>query len=207
MDRYFHDMIRHARTTGEVILYKNILEITQTEEEDVILLLAKDYEQECLSHPYTSPTFSSSAAIWAARLFYYASQALLFREHNITELRQLIKPYDGNITAETIISADLCLRFIPDLLFELELLDNTDPLIPILEEIMQTWHFSAIGYKFDETEKLDFTNIKESKCLNQLYTNRVIELKVKALSQHPALHSDIEAELSIYKNDLWSQFE
>ncbi len=207
MKSYFFDMIRHVRLTGEVILYKNILEINPDEIEATISYLEKDYKQEVLSYPYTSPIFSSQAAIWAACLFYYSSQLLLYREQNLDEVRRLVQPYNEAITPAAILSADLTLRFISDLLFELKLIDDTDPLIQILEDILHVWHYSAIGYGLENIDSLDFLVIKEDKCLNQLYIDRVIKRDALLLSHHPSLYKDIESELSIYKKNLWGKFE
>lgn len=207
MNNYFFDMITHVRSTGEVILYKNILEIEQDEIDRTISFLEKDYKLEVLTHPYISPAFSPQAAIWAASLFYYSSQLLLYREQNLDEVRNLIQPYSETITPSDILSADLTLRFIPILLIELKIIDDSDPLIPILENILQDWHYSAIGYSLQNVGDLNFRVIKQDKCLNQLYLDRVIKRKSLNLSQHPELHDDIMAELSIYKTELWQKFE
>lgn len=207
MDKYFFDMINHVRFTGEVILYKNILEILPDEIDLTISYLEKEYKQEVLSYPYNSPTFSPEAAIWAARLFYYSSQLLLYREQNLDEIRSLIEPYGTIVSSGDILSADLTLRFIPSILFELKLIDNSDPLIPILENILYVWHYSAVGYTLQDTNGLNFEIVKKDKCLNQLYIDRVIERHALELSKHPELHDDITLVLSIYKNDLWDKFE
>jgi hypothetical protein len=200
-------MIKHTRTNEEVILHSNVLDISPEEIEKTSLFLESEYKQECLSYPYTAPEFDVQAAIWAARLFYISSQLLLYREQNIEEINKLLPPYNSEITASAILSADLTLRFIPHIVTELKLIDDTDPLIETLESYLHLWHYSAIGYSLPNIDKLDFKILETDKCLNQLYINRIIEKNAISLSKHPALHSAIESTLGMYKKELWEGFE
>lgn len=209
MEEYFFKMITHARTEGEVILYENIPDIHPDEVEKTLRFLEDEYNQEKCTYPLLeqSPVFDGEAAIWAARIFYYSSQLLLFREQSNNEVRSLIQPYNKQITPSAILSADLILRFMPDLLSELKLIDDTDVLIDWLENILNTFHYSAVGYHLENEEPLNFDIVDQDMCLKQLYIDRVIDRNHLELSRLPALHDAIEAQLGIYQKELWNKFE
>lgn len=207
MEEYFFKMIEHARSKGEIILYKNILSIDEEEIDKTTRLLENEYNKESLSYPFSPVVFDPHAAMWAARIFYYSCQLLLYRDQNFEDIRNLMTPYDRDITPSAILSVDLTLRFIPDLLLELKLIDDTDPFIDILEDILHTWHYSAIGYALDRMDMLDFTIIKKNQSVFQLYIDRVINRDALSLAQHPDIHNDILLQLGMYKKELWERFE
>lgn len=207
MNTYFRDFVNHVRSKGEVLLYQRVLEIDSDELSGTTSLLESAYTCEQLSYPFHPPGFCPEAAIWAAKLMYYSSQLLLYRQQSAEEMRKLIIPYNKEITSSAILSADLTLRFIPDILHELTMVDDTDPLIPMLEEILHTWHYSAVGYNLVEMKQLDFKIIHADECLNQLYVNRIIDKNALAWARHPGMYPFVEAALGLYKKELWPGFE
>jgi hypothetical protein len=96
------------------------------------------------------------------------------------------------------------LRFLPSVILNAKNIDADDAIVPILENHLQTWHYSGIGYDLDK-EKMAFNVIFADDCLKQLYINRIIEKKCKSLTELPILKSEILASLGNYKNYFWKE--
>lgn len=199
-------MIRHLREEEEVCLYRQVLDLGKEEMEEIVHYLAKEYELERKEYPFKAPTFDQEAALWGAMTIYKSAQLLLYRAHKAKDLQQLIPPYPGLIDAGAMLSADLCLRFLPDIVHELEGIDIEDELLPILLQLLQVWHYSAIARPSDAVEKLDFIPITSNDCLLQLYCNRVIEYKNLNLAKQPTLQGRIAANLGDFKQQFWNSF-
>lgn len=176
MESCFLNMIKNLRQNEEVMLYANILEIAEEESIEVIEFLKSEYQQESFNYPYQALAFNNEAALWAAKLLYTAAQLMLYRENKEADLEKLIPEFNREITPPEILSADLCLRFLPAIVVQLRIIDPEDRLISILEEHLKKWHYSAINYTL-EIGDLEFKQIIESPTLQQLYINRIIEYK------------------------------
>ena len=179
------------------MLYDNILSISEEEKASAILFLRKEYLQESLDFPYQAPLFDDNAALWAAKTVYIAAQLMLYREHKAVDLRELLPDYEREMSPAAILSADLYLRFLPDMLIQLKMIDSEDKLIEILEKMLEKWHYSGIKYDF-EIEKLDFEIIEKDLCVKQMYVNRVVFYKKNKLTEHPILQPLLLANVGIH---------
>ena len=130
----------------------------------------------------------------------------MYREHKEAELTDLLPAFTQPITTEAILSADLCLRFLPQILAEAKLIDPEDYLIPILESILNQWHYSGIGIPLS-LKNLDFELIFSNPCLEQLYIDRVIDKKDKKRAELPQMLEKIRATLGIYSEKYWNEFK
>lgn len=205
-NNHFLTVIQNLRQQEEIVLYGNILTIKEPEAKEVLEFLRKEYEQEALDYPYTAPAFDGDAALWAATSVYVAAQLILYRENKEAELALLLPDFQNTITPSAILSADLCLRFLPDMLHQLSLMDNEDALIQVLERKLLTWHYSGISYPL-QVESLDFTAISADKCLHQQYINRIIENKKIQIALHPASKELVQASLGLFTADFWNEFK
>lgn len=203
---YFLNMIRQLRENEEVMLYNHILKVGEAEAQETILYLQKAYAQETLHYPAPQPAFDGEAALWAAKVIYFSSQLMLYRENKAPELEQIIPVYSGEINASSILSADLCLRFMPPVLIHLKMIDHEDILIPVLESILYKWHYSGVSYML-EGEKLDFTAYSNHEGLLQLYTNRIIHYKKINLAKLPLFQSRVQGALGLYGDVFWKAFK
>jgi hypothetical protein len=194
-------MLQTLRFQEEIVLYGNLLSIEEEEKEAIITFLRTEYLQESLDFPYQAPLFDKEAALWAAKTIYIAAQLILYRQHAPKDLDELLPDYQGIMSPAAILSADLCLRFLPDMLVQLKLIDFDDKLIPILEKFLTKWHYSGIQYPLD-IEKLYFETIEKDFCVKQMYTNRVLFYKKEHLMNHHALRELISANLGLYKDVL-----
>jgi MoxR-vWA-beta-propeller ternary system domain bpX4 len=199
---YFYDTITQLRTNEEIILYDKVIEFTNEDMDLVTDFLQIEFETEAMNYPFSSPQYNAEASLWGAKTLYTACQILLYREHKDAELNNLLAPYPNKITPEAILSADLCLRFLPQVLSEATLIDNEDPLIPILNDILKSWHFSGIGIEI-EIGDIDFETIFTNKTLEQLYIDRVIEKKDINRAKSLTLNNKIKTVLGNYSEHFW----
>jgi hypothetical protein len=206
-DNYFLKMIQTLRLNEEVMLYNNLLGISATEISSVVEFLKDEFTKELTSHPYDNKVleYNPDAALWAAQTVYLSAQLILYRENKEKDLGLLFPPSTSEINASTILSVDLCLRFVPDLLYQLKLIDSEDGLIEILEKILVAWHYSGIAYPL-KADTLDFTPIASDHYLLLIYAQRVIEHRKITLAKHPACKELIRAQLGNYGQDLWNDF-
>jgi hypothetical protein len=206
MPHYFYETIYQLRTSEEIVLYDKFLDFNIEDEELVKEFLQIEFDIESENHPFSAPAYDSEAALWAAKIVYTSCQILLYREHKEAELTNLLPLFPQIITTEAILSADLCLRFLPQILKESKLIDQEDLVIPILESILQQWHYSGIGIKLT-LEDLDFYPILINPCLEQLYIDRVIEKKDRERAELPQIAEKIRATLGNYAENYWSEFK
>lgn len=206
MPHYFYDTIYQLRTNEEIILYDKLLYFNGDDEVLVKEFLQIEFDVESQNHPFSTPKYNAESALWAAKTVYTACQILLYREHKEAELTDLLPLFSYPITTEAILSADLCLRFLPQVLDEAKLIDPEDQVIPILESILQQWHYSGIGIELT-LENLDFDPIFSNPCLEQLYIDRVIEKKDRKRAESPQLLEKIKATLGNYTEKYWKEFK
>lgn len=200
----FLDTIYHLRTIEQVILYDKLITISETEETEAVLFLETEYEKEILEYPGTAPDFNAEAALWAAKTVYLAAQLLLHREHKRDGLNILLPDYTGIQDASAIISADLCLRFLPQIVGEIKRLDAEDLIIEILEKHLTQFHYSAIGSELD-IENVSFEIIEANDCLLQLYIDRIVQRKSIKWAQPDFIKKQLEIGFGDYQKLFWSQ--
>lgn len=184
--------IQHLRHQEEILLHGLLGPALKEDTKELAAFLAGEYAAESLNYPHTPPPFDPEAALWGAKTLYTAAQLLLNRQHEEEELPALLPPFSQSIAEGAILSADLTLRFLPAIIAQLHRIDPDDALIPILEEILITWHYSGIGHALP-IEKLNFEPLSGMFCLRQLYIDRVIEMKNQALAEHIALREGVKA--------------
>jgi hypothetical protein len=201
----FLDMIVNLREQEEVLLYSNILSIREYESKAVLEFLKFEYKREALELPSDVPDFAPEAALWAAKILFISAQLLLYRQNQPKELSSLLPDYPGRIGAAEHLSADLCLRFLPDLLEQLKVIEPTDPLIDLLERILSVWHYS--GIRQDAAAADDYSVILENTTLKKLYVDRILQYKNESLARRPEFYSLVKAALGIHAGQYWPGFE
>ncbi len=203
---HFLNMIKNLRQNEEILLYNNVLDVSDEHANEVINFLNQEYQKECLNYPNSHPKFNEDAALWAAKIIYNAAQLLLYRQHKETDLTILLPDYNKLIDAEEILSADLTLRFLPDIIAQLKFIDTEDKLIEILDSKLEKWHFSAVNYALDFT-KLDFTSVIKNQTVLQLYCDKIIKYKNHSIAKHFIFKEKIDACLGLYANEFWNNYK
>jgi hypothetical protein len=213
-DNYFLSTISHLREQEEMLIYDRCTSTTTKEEKAVADLLGKEYAKEVMNFPGIAPSFEREAAVWAARVVFNASQLLLSREQDAPDIVKLLPPYSGAMTPAAILSADLCLRCLPDIIEKAREINPDDPLIGLLEHLLRDWHYSGIGYSWlpegsgeakDTGDLFDFSPILADDCLRLLYIDRVIERRVTALANLPELRAGILAVMGDHNTSFWKE--
>lgn len=206
LPNYFLQMLQHLRHYEEVMLFGNLLHVSEEHEAAAVAYLKNEYKNEVPEYPFEALPFDAEAALWAAKILYTATQLLLYREHKDGDLKKLLPSYTKEINAAAILSADLTLRFLPPVIIQLKRIDPEDKLIETLTAQLITWHYSGIPLSMPEAQ-LCFDVAGSNQCLQQLYVNRVIENKKTALAHHPALAASVRASLGIYATHFWNDLK
>lgn len=203
---YFLQTVQHLRQYEEVLLFANLLRVSEEDQKEAVRYLASEYKEEAVNYPYRPPPFDEAAALWAAKTVYVAAQLLLYRENKEADLPPLLPAYEGTVTASAVLSADLLLRFLPDVLLQLKAIDPDDALIAVLERHLRTWHYSGVRYAMP-VDALDFSLLQSSPPLRQLYVDRVIQYKNSPLAKHDAIRQGVKASLGLYASPFWNEFK
>lgn len=203
---HFFEMIKTLRENEAVVLYHNVLKIKSHDRNATLDFLKNAYAAEQVNYPFLSPGFNEEAAIWAAEVVYLSAQLILYRKDKPIDLQKLIPAETLACNSSTILSADLCLRFLPDMITELKIIDPEDKLIEILEGILKKWHYSGVNFEQDLTE-LDLEPVLANQCLKQLYADRIVLYKQKKWAAIPLFNKMIEGNLGIHAPELWSDFK
>ena len=201
----FLETIYHLRTIEQIILYDKVMKISAQEEKETMELLQDEYEKEALDYPFQAPDFDKDSAFWASKIVYFSAQFLLNRENTAKDFNDFIPEFKGELSASAFLSADLCLRFLPQILEELKKIDADDIIIPVLEKHLLTFHYSAIGFDH-EVESLDFRFFK-NECFKQLYLNRITDRKDTKLARIPELNTMLLENFGDYQQVFWKNFE
>lgn len=204
---YFLQMIKTLREEEEVVLYSSIPTTTQDEENAITSFLEEEYLMESLIYPGTLPEFNAKAAIWAAKTIYYTAISILYRDKNSEELLQLFPKYDDSIDTSAMLSADLCLRFLPDMIVQLELIDSNDIMVEYLSKLINQWHYSGIRSSKLDIDTLNFDELVINNLMTRIYADRVIKFNKLQLALHPTLAPIIKGILGNHSSAYWREFE
>lgn len=198
----FSETIHRLRTSEEILLFTKTDVISNEEKSIVTDFLELEYRNESLNFPGIAPPFDEAAALWAATVIYTSSRLLLYRDESAEQLAATIPDFPGKINHSAILSADLCLRFLPYIITQALRIDAQDPLILHLETMLQQWHYSGINYRL-EAEKLDFETILSDNCLKQLYSDRVIQHKAIHLCTIPEIKKLVQKDMGNWSRQFW----
>jgi hypothetical protein len=202
-DNYFFHSISHLREQEEMLIYDRFTSPTAKEVDAVAELLREEYATEALNFPGLAPSFESGAAVWAAKVVFNASQLLLSREKDVQDIVELLAPYSGEMTPAAILSADLCLRCLPDIITKAREINPDDPLIGSLEDLLLVWHYSGIGYFRGDLS--DLSAILGDDCLRLLYIDRIIERRVTDLAHLRQFQPGILAAMGDHGTFFWKE--
>lgn len=194
---YFVDLLQTIREEESAILYNNLPEISDAEKQQAIIYLRKTYHEECIGYPRGYPPFDEKAALWGAQILYISCQLVLFRKQNLEDIQVLLNDFSSPKTPSTILSADLMLRFLPSVIEILQSLTPEDPLIELLTQLLEKWHYSGIAFPLN-SENLSFETELQDPCLRQLYLDRVVEKSRLDLIENPILNPLLRANYGIH---------
>lgn len=197
-------MIKVLRKSEEVILFNNVFHFTEEENKKVASFLTSEFELESSNYPKIKTVFNPQAALWSAQVVYIIAQMIVFRKNNIDEVEQIIPKENFDVTVDNMLSIDLCLRFLPQMISKLNELDQEDILIEKGNTILKKWHYSNVEKATDIPNNLDELYLVDG--FKNMYINRIVQYQNIALATHQASNRTIKNALNIYEDVLWPAF-
>ncbi|UCA59259.1 hypothetical protein KB553_19830 [Chryseobacterium rhizoplanae] len=202
----FLDTVFLLRKNECITLFSNIRAISSTEEQEAEVYFEAEFEKERLEFLSDQLTCNKTTAVWAAKLLYHSAQLYLVREKTADNLDNLIPEFKGTRDISSILSADLSLRFLSEIIFALNSADPEDPLIKILEEILTEFHYSGVGYDL-VLGKVNWEEELKDKTYRKLYLERIVEKKAYKLAEIPFINKLLMAEFGMHKEAFWRELK
>lgn len=202
----FLDTLFLLRKEGTLTIFSDFKTLSEKEEKEAEDFFESDFEKERLDFLSDKIPFNKEAAIWAAKVLYHSAQLYLIRKDTAKNLEKLIPQYLGEKKTSAILSADLSLRFLPQLLHALQVADSTDPLVRMLENILHQFHYSGIGLDLN-LEKINWEEELKDKTYRKLYLERIVEKKAYKLAEIPYINQLLIAEFGMYKDIFWRELK
>ncbi|EJL70026.1 hypothetical protein PMI13_03035 [Chryseobacterium populi] len=202
----FIDTLFLLRKEECITIFSEIQTISENEEEEAADYFNAEFENERLEFLSDQLNCNKEAAVWAAKVLYHSAQLYLIRKDTVKNLDMLIPKYKGMMDVSSILSADLSLRFLPQIISVLQSADPEDPLIKMLENILLQFHYSGIGYNLD-LEKISWEEELKDKTYRKLYLERIVEKKDYKLAEIPLINQWLFAEFGLHKQMFWKELK
>ncbi|SHL99947.1 hypothetical protein [Chryseobacterium contaminans] len=202
----FLDTIFLLRKNECITLFSNIHAISPKEEQEAEVYFEAEFEKERLEFLSDQLICNTTTAVWAAKILYHSAQLYLIREDTANNLENFIPEFKGIRDISSILSADLSLRFLPEVIMALNSADPEDPLIKMLEDILTEFHYSGIGYDLD-LKQVNWEEELKDKTYRKLYLERIVEKKDYKLAEIPFINKLLMAEFGMHKEAFWRELK
>ena len=188
---------------GQVLLEGKLRDFSKTELEEAAKVLKVYYDHDKIEMPYQAPDFEPGSALWGATYLYHTMQLSLLRDENEETVREYLTASTASKTPSVIYSADLMLRYLPQLLNISKGLAPDDVLVKCLMETAVQWPFSSIGIVLTETPNLD--PILENQSLRIAYIDRIIQSKNQKNIYNEKVTKLINEALGDHQSTFWPE--
>ena len=202
----FLDTLFLLRKEECITIFADVKPISLKEEKEAAEYFETEFEKERLEFFSDQIPFDKDAAVWAAKILYHSVQLYLVRENTEKNLAKLIPQFKGKFDLSSKLSADLSLRFLPQIVVALKNVDPDDPLIALLETILKQFHYSGIEADI-ELEHLNWEEELKDPTYRKLYLERIVHNKIYRLAEIPYIHQLLTAEFGWYKNVFWKELK
>ncbi len=147
--------------------------------------------------PHTAPEFNPVAASWAAVRLYRACQFLVFRDLG-AELAsdQILLPCPAPVSPSVTHSADLTLRYLPEVIVLARGISPGDPLLVALHQLARQWPYSSVGVA--GLAGVDPGPVLDHPSLRQTYVDRILERRDVARLDRPAVREAVRETLGFH---------
>jgi len=175
--------------------------ITRQDEQEAGEALREQDVASRLEGPGQLPELNLTVAMWAAKTCYGACQLIVFRqldEQAIGEFLPAAAPPGDPLSRHW--SADLTLRFLPDLLRHASVASEQDPLLRHLRSLASQWSLSSVGIEGIAPEQVD--ELAASPPLLQLYVDRILARKDFRRLEHPTVREAARQAVGMHSK-LW----
>lgn len=189
--------------TGTVVANQ----IQAFEDDDVrsaITIIQQYYTRDILEMPGTAPVFCPEAAGWSAQYLYRMIQLMLLRHVEKERIQELLPACTVPLSPELIYSADLVLRYLPDVFSLAKSLSPEDPLVKQIVATAVEWPFSSVGIPLPIDP--DLGPILSHSSLQRAYIDRIIDAKDITRCNTPFIHALVQEALGNYPEILWQEF-
>lgn len=202
----FLDTLFLLRKDECITIFTDLHEISKKEEQDAADYFESEFEKERLEFLSDQINCDRETAVWAAKVLYYSVQLYLIRKDTAKNLEKLIPQFNGKRNVASLLSADLSLRFLPEIMNALQNADPEDPLVKMLENILTQFHYSGIGFDLN-LEKINWEEELKDKTYRKLYLERIVEKKSYSLAEIPYINKFLIAEFGMYKDVFWRELK
>ncbi|WP_294288410.1 hypothetical protein [uncultured Chryseobacterium sp.] len=202
----FLDTLFLLRQEECITIFSDIHDISKKEEEDAMAYFQAEFEKERLEFLSSDIVCDRETALWAAKVLYHSAQLHLIRQNTAKDLNRLIPPFKGKREVAALLSADLSLRFLPQIVSALQIADPEDPLVQMLESVLKQFHYSAVGFDL-ELEGINWEEELKDKTYRKLYLERIVEKKAYKLAEIPYINQLLIAEFGLYKDIFWKELK
>jgi hypothetical protein len=191
---------------GSVTVAGRLAEFAEPDRQGAIAVLQNYYNEDSLEMPGTAPAFSAGAALWAAEFLYHAIQLTMLRDLDDEAVEAQLGDLPEPVTPESIYSADLCFRYLPDLLELAKGLAPGDVLVKRIKETLNRWPFSSVGIEL--AEEPDHMLIMNHPSLRAAYIDRIIKQKdIKRVKNNTQLMEPVITALGSYPDAFWPELQ
>lgn len=166
-------------------------------------ILRQFYKEDALEMPANVPNFHPEAALSAARYLYNAVQLVINRDLDAEIVEKYLNILPEPATPEIIYSADLSLRYLPELFSLAKGLSPLDIVVAKLKETATRWPFSSVGVEIED--EYDLEKIIGHPALKYAYSDRILAKKDKKRAAHPLVMDLVDEILGAYAAELWPE--
>ncbi len=202
----FLDTIFLLRKEECITLFSSLQQISAQEEMEAADYFEAEFEKERLEFLSDQLNCSKESAVWAAKVLYHSAQLYLIRENTEKNIEDLIPEFKGERNISSILSADLSLRFLPQIIVALNSADPEDPLIAMLESILRQFHYSGVGYDLD-LKNVNWKEELKDNTYRKLYLERIFEKRDYQLAEIPFINKLLTAEFGMHKDTFWRELK
>jgi len=136
---------------------------------------------------------------WACARLYGACLFLVHRDASAEEVREALDTPcpGGGDPAAAAYSADLFLRYLPDVHALAGGLSPGDPLVDALGSLGRRWPLSSVGMKGVDGDRVDLSIFVANRSLRQLYVDRILERGDHSRARDPVVQEWIRRSLGL----------
>ena len=145
----FQEFLTQLLDQGKIVFRSARVPWDQPTERD-LALLAEAFEAHALSVAGPRIALDPVTACEAAELVRQSSWALVNRDERLGDLKRRIRMSGPPRTPSQHLSADLLLRYVPQILKRVRAMDPTDPLSGLLGHVLRFWPLSGVLSDLDE---------------------------------------------------------
>jgi hypothetical protein len=188
---FLNDLFEHGRVAT------TSADVSVDDQQRAIGVLREFERYDRANWPDGQPEFSEQVGLWSANLLYRACHFVVGRDANPESLeRALTVKSPEPPAASAHYSADLSLRFLPDVFKLARAAAADDPLVEMLLNLAKQWPLASVG--MTAVRNVDVSCIVRNPCLLQMYVDRLISRSDLSRLNHPTVREAAQASLGLY---------